>query len=206
MKTVILLSGKMQSGKNQFAVFLKEQYLANAKVVVDEMFAKGVKDGCKEDFHDLAVILNSIADKVGNPDIEKMLRISEDNWYENKTPITRCLLQTYGTNIMRARVDPDWWVLQLKERVSKSVADVILVSDVRFPNEIEVVRPSTDDNYKLVVVRINRTIDRVGDEHEHESEKALDTYTNFDFSIDNDGSLEDLKQKAGELILKIETA
>lgn len=109
-KLVILTSGKMQSGKNQLSEFLKKEFLNLGYTVSEDMFAAGVKQGCKEDFAQLATTLNSIADQFQELDgllpfdlgvelnfgkLIDQLRISEDNWYENKTPITRALLSRW---------------------------------------------------------------------------------------------------------------
>ena len=58
-KIVILISGKIKSGKNQLADFMKEYFEKQNLKVSSDYFAKAVKDGCKEDFKKLADELNN---------------------------------------------------------------------------------------------------------------------------------------------------
>lgn len=56
------------------------------------------------------------------------------------TPTVREVLQFYATDIVR-RKDPDHWVRVLDDRIRSLDDDqVVLVDDVRFPNELEYVR------------------------------------------------------------------
>ena len=116
------------------------------------------------------------------------------------------MLQIYGTEIFRNRVDDNWWVKQVFDRwcayfSNKEILNgAYIVTDVRFPNEI---------NYfsqlmcPLVTVRVNRTDKDNVVNSEHFSEVALDEYANFDYVIDNNGTLEDLKKKAEEFCEKV---
>lgn len=206
-KRVILISGKMQSGKNQMSKFLKELLEQKGYSVSEDMFAKGVKDGCKEDFKELANVLNRIASSLElnyGDGIADDLRIVDDNWYENKTAITRALLQAYGTEIFRNRVDNDWWVKQLKKRILESPSDIVLVTDVRFPNEIDKMDPDNQE-YDLIAVRVERNTEKHGNQHEHPSETALDNYNLFNYYLDNDGTLDDLRTTVSSLVDEIET-
>lgn len=202
MKKVILISGKMRSGKNQFAEYLRD-YLQNFGIVKTDLFAKGVKDGAKEDFKELQTYLNNFVDSLLSDEydigdvklIEKLktLKISDDNWYEDKTEITRRLLQIYGTEIFRNRVDDDYWIKEVNYRLVNTNADYILLTDVRFINEIERL-----DNtyYESITIRINRNNDLNNSVNEHPSEKELDFYDKFNYTIDNNGSLDDLRLQA----------
>lgn len=202
MKNVILISGKMRSGKNQFAEYLKD-YLQNFGIVKTDLFAKGVKDGAREDFKELQIYLNNfvnelLSDEYDIGDIKlieklKTLKISDDNWYEDKTEITRRLLQIYGTEIFRNRVDDDYWVKDVNHRLNYINADYILLTDVRFINEIEELNSI---NFNTITIRINRNTDLNNSVNEHPSEKELDFYDKFNYTIDNNGSLDDLKTKA----------
>ena len=59
-KFVIMLSGRMRSGKNQFATYLEAELKSFDISVRQDLFAKDLKDGCKEDFKALAHVLASI--------------------------------------------------------------------------------------------------------------------------------------------------
>jgi len=218
MKKVILISGRMRTGKNQFAEYLKNAFEAKGIKVGTDLFAKDLKDGCREDFKKLADVLDDIAKQIETKvnlfndlresmiyphfinEIEKTidkLRIRDYNWYEDKTDITRNILQLYGTEIFRNRVNDNWWVNQVKNRAIASNNDVILVTDCRFPNEITGIY---DDNYEVVAIRIERNINTQEQIASHDSETALDGWKVWDYIISNDGTLEDLKASAETII------
>lgn len=57
----------------------------------------------------------------------------------------RGILQQLGTEVIRTHVHPNFWVLNMQRTIveaesSKEGADVILITDVRFPNEAEMIR------------------------------------------------------------------
>jgi hypothetical protein len=214
MKKVVLMSGKIHCGKNQLAQFLKEEFQKKGLKVSEDLFARSLKDGCKEDFRKLANVLENICEeiksKIGlfvdqrdhmlNPDIVKnidtsidKLKIKDDNWYEDKTEITRNILQLYGTEIFRKRVDENWWVKQVKNRCIASNNDIIIITDCRFPNEIT---EMMCDDYETIVIRINRSINTNKLISSHASETALDDWKEWNYIISNDGKLEDLKDSA----------
>lgn len=198
----------MRSGKNQLSQFLRKLFESKGLIVDEDMFAKGVKDGCRKDFKPLVDALDNVADNLelyfGEGNVPTSLRIKEDHWYENKTSVTRALLQVYGTEIFRNRVDGNWWVKQLKQRIVESSANVILVTDVRFPNEIEGLFPH-DEEYRLVTLRVNRNVTHSAPGQDHASELALDNYNQFDYIIDNTGSLNDLEAAAETIMSDITT-
>ena len=193
-KIVILISGKIKSGKNQLADFMKEYFEKQNLKVSADYFAKAVKDGCKEDFKKLADELNNYVIELKRVIISKYnyineildskideLKISDENWYENKTFITRTILQLYGTEIFRNRVDSDYWVKQVKDKCEKSDSDIILVTDTRFPNEIT---EMYSDNYDLITIRLLRDINKDKSKN-HYSETALDDWNEWTYIIDN---------------------
>lgn len=55
-------------------------------------------------------------------------------------PITpRYLMQQYGTEIIRANLHNDFWVMRTQKMIESSDSDWV-VTDVRFPNEIKMIR------------------------------------------------------------------
>ena len=229
MKKVILISGKLQSGKNQFAEYLQKAF--EKKVITvkgneyieqdyrpykisSDLFARSLKDWCKEDFAKLSAVLENLSEQIKSKinlysdtrehmiapdaldDIENtvdQLKIRDDNWYEDKTEITRVILQLYGTDIFRKRVDDNFWVQQMKDRVLASNSDIILITDTRFPNEIE---GMYDDSYETVAIRIQRNINTQERIASHASETSLDNWTEWDYVVENNGSLEHLEESA----------
>ena len=76
-----------------------------------------------------------------------------------------------------------------------------IISDTRFPNEIESIK-----KHDGLTIRINRdSVLRTGkvfDTDNHESETALDDYQGFDYVIDNNGTIEELKEVVKDILIK----
>lgn len=207
MKKLVLISGKMRSGKNAFADMindtLKEKY-----TVMYDLFAKDLKDGVWDDFYNLHTFIYQQYWKLPKELREQFswMNVKKDDFYENKSVYGRLLLQIYGTEIFRNRVDDNWWVKQVFERWQKFFSNIdvnngaYIVTDVRFPNEIEYF---SETLCPLVTVRVNRNNTENVINGEHFSEVALDDYSKFDYIIENDGTLEDLKKKAEEFCEKV---
>ena len=118
------------------------------------------------------------------------LKTVPENFYEDKTDITRILLQLYGTDIFRRRVDKDYWVKLMINKIKETNADVFIITDVRFPNEIYMVQDEKD--FDVTTIRIERDMKTDDIKHEHESETALDGIDKFQYVVDNNDSLEQL--------------
>ena len=198
-----MLGGKIHSGKNLAAKIAKEWLESNGLKVDCEMLAKGVKDGCKRDFAVLASYLNELsaeAKRSGNDTLADLLRIKDENWYEDKTALTRILLQTYGTEIFRKNVAENWWTEQLIKRVKENKADVVLVTDFRFPSEFKDIKQAFPNTTTLRIWRGNKNgfVDTNDSTQAHDSETALDHFV-FDHEIDNNGTIPELENKIKEI-------
>ena len=121
----------------------------------------------------------------------------------------RKVLQLLGTEAGRGVIHPQIWInalmsgykviCRLHIGLDFGGVDVYpnwIVTDMRFPNELEAVK-----NKKGITIRINRpeTDHLAGD---HSSETALDN-SEFDYVIDNTGTVEDLERKIDEILIKI---
>lgn len=208
VKNVILVSGKLQSGKNTFVdLMMEEMRERNLKVDFD-YFAKSVKDQCKDVFKMLIEYLNAISEQHNIPE----LKTEDFNWYEEKNKITRILLQTYGTDIFRDMIDANHWGKILKRRImTERNEDFIFISDVRFKSEIFTIcdmEPIKHDHrtlqpkYNVIKVRINRSNYERGNDpiFTHQSEIDLDDYESWDYLVENDGTLDDLKRNAKNIV------
>lgn len=205
-KNVILVSGKLRSGKNQFSEYLSKVYKEDLVFCGESSFAISLKDGLRKDCKEIFDYLNQLSEKLSNissdlyelhpnisekvKDISLQLKTEKDNFYEEKTKLTRMFLQSYGTEIFRKKVDQDWWVKKLIQRVKESDKEVVLITDVRFPNEIDLLKK--EESFNVYTIRINRDMDRADNTNEHDSETALDNYEGWDFVIDNNSTLESL--------------
>jgi hypothetical protein len=93
-------------------------------------------------------------------------------------PMTgRHILQVMGTDIFRT-IYGDVWVDACLKNVADDGADLAIVTDCRFPNEVEGIQKAGGK-----VVRFLRAPFADGDQHE--SETALDDYEGFDHVFDN---------------------
>lgn len=103
-------------------------------------------------------------------------------------PTVRLMLQRIGTEAMRNQIHSDVWVNSLLKDYkvdSKGVLPDWLITDLRFPNEAKAIKDR--DGILIKVVRHTSN-----PENEHESEKALDDFHDWDFIIENKSSKEDL--------------
>lgn len=151
--------------------------------------------------------------------------ILPDNPDEEWTPTVRWLLQTLGTDVMRDRIHPDIWVnalfvdyVDLYKGVWSSGHQLYekpnwIITDMRFPNELKAVK-----NRGGITIRVNKTKVYHDDTEmahamafmsiegklteEHPSETALDG-AEFDFVINNDGSIDDLLLSIKKILKKL---
>ena len=112
--------------------------------------------------------------------------IDEFGWeHAKKHTDTRRLLQVLGTDIGREMFGENFWVFQAIKDLHPT--QDIVFTDVRFPNEAEMVRKGMGE-----VWRINRP--GYVPVNSHPSESALDDWR-FDRYIDNDSDLDTLKDR-----------
>jgi hypothetical protein len=110
----------------------------------------------------------------------------------------RHLVQTLGTEWGRS-VDPDFWLRIATARVSAltaSGATIIVVSDVRFPNEADWIKQQGGELWGIVR-------DMAEPVRDHESEREVSTIDPDQF-IDNNGTVEDLWCVVSALMHKAE--
>ena len=108
----------------------------------------------------------------------------------------RSLLQKIGTDLFRNQLHPNTWV---NATFANYQNDNWIITDMRFPNELEAIK-----KHNGITIRINRgLIERTGkmiQEPEHISETALDN-AEFDYVIENDGTIGDLIEKVREILI-----
>lgn len=124
-------------------------------------------------------------------------------WDGQEETKPRDLLNKLATEIIREKIDPEFHVKRLVEdiKVLSYFYDTFIVSDIRFPIEIEKVRDAFND---VVAIKVFRDSNELSEEQKsHVSELALDNYEKFDFEIDNNGTLENLKEKVNNVLKEI---
>jgi hypothetical protein len=191
---IVSLSGKKGSGKSTVTTLIERN---SKKMWVSKQFAGKLKRmtaellGCT--LYDL------------------------ENWHFKETEIDwlgttpRAIMQTLGGDWGREMIHPDIWVKSLLadyKRDYQMSPDSFdqptrtgaypnwLISDCRYLNECEGIK-------KLggLVIRINRNTNSTDT---HPSETALDNYTDWDYVIDNNGTLEELKEKVKIMCLELD--
>lgn len=213
---IILFTGKMQSGKDTAAAYVKGQLEQSVACEVDNYvkiysFAHPLKNLVVD-------ILNIPRHMVYGTDEEKnqlthirwvdlpLNTIERENLRKNarnsKFLSGRELLQILGTNIFR-RMWYNCWVHSTLQQIVKDNPHFALIADCRFPNEINLLCSTQHDCLAEhpIVIRFGRNPMN----KDHESETALDSYP-FEklqkfYYIDNTNmSIEDKNRETYEII------
>lgn len=214
-KIIIGVCGFQGSGKDTVA-----DYLVNTHGFRRMSFAGALKDAISVIFGWDRELLE------GRSRQSREWREQVDTWWANKlnmpnlTP--RWILQYWGTEVCRHGFHDDIWIHSLEHRLMNT-NDSVVISDVRFPNEIKSIK-----NVGGLVVRTHRgpdpswwndaaTVNR-GPEHNlgwatavkhmkehniHASETAW-IGTDFDSELNNDGSIDDLYGQIRNLLQSLQ--
>ena len=125
-------------------------------------------------------------------DALKSLCESSYNWVKgDKGPIGRTILQNVGTAYRKN--NPECWVNIARQIALGCSEEYMLIPDCRYKNEA---LGFLDFDYKNV--RIERPDFDNGlteEQKKHISETAMSTFSEYDYIITNDGSLDDLREK-----------
>jgi len=139
---IIGFVGFIGSGKDTAA-----DYLVNFHEFRRDSFANTLKDAVAAVFGWDRTLLE------GRTAESRAWRDQVDFWWSNRlgrqiTP--RWVLQYWGTEVCRQGFHDDIWIASLENKLRKT-KDNIVISDVRFPNEIQAIH-----NAKGLVVRVRR--------------------------------------------------
>jgi len=104
----------------------------------------------------------------------------------------RRLAQTLGTEWGRDRVHPDLWVLLMKRRIASAGGVHVVVPDVRFNNEAQLIQ-----SLGGVVLRVSRPDAAAVEQHSSEAGVSADL---VDAWVFNDGTIEELQREALQLL------
>lgn len=176
---IIILSGKARSGKDTSMEMMKKIYESEGKKVITLFYASYIKNYAQN--------------------------ISDWDGREETKP--RTLLQVLGTDIIRNTIDTNFFINRIKQDiiVYSKFFDVIIIGDARFPDEIEEIESSFNKVKTIRVERPNNNSEELTSKEKlHATETGLDSYTNYDFRLVNDGTLEDLENKVKDLIKEME--
>jgi hypothetical protein len=169
---IIGISGHAQSGKDKTASIIQE--FCPKQYWVVQKFATPLKT--------VAAYLTGFPVDAFEDNDFKCKRLGEE-W---GCITVREFLQKLGTDAVRNNLHKNTWVNQVMSTYESYLNHPNwIITDVRFPNEADAILKN--DGF---IIRLNR---QVGEVMPHESETALDHYQNFKYVIDNNGSLDFLK-------------
>jgi hypothetical protein len=125
-------------------------------------------------------------------------------WNGEKDDYGRALLQKVGTDIVKSK-KPTFWVDFIIDMVSffDNEYDYFFVADCRFVEEITTFKNTSYDVFSVRIQRDGNILGLTQEQLNHRSETALDNF-DFDFIIENNGSLNDLRIKAKNLLLALD--
>lgn len=171
---IYLISGKARHGKDTTAAMIKKYYEEKDKKVINLQYSSYIKEYAK--------------------------KIS--NWDGSEETKPRELLQQLGTEIIRTKIDSLFFVDAIIKdmKVYSYFFDVIVVSDIRTPEEIDYPKNSFKNAFSINVRRTNFDNGLTEEQKKHYTEIALDNYDKFDYIIMNDGNMEELNEKIRNIL------
>ncbi len=208
---IIGICGFIGSGKDTVA-----DYLVNFHEFRRESFASTLKDAVSSVFGWDRTMLE------GRTKEAREWREQVDPWWAARldmpTLTPRWVLQYWGTEVCRKAFHDDIWIASLENKLRNS-KDNIVISDCRFPNEIEslkraggnivwVQRGALPDWYEDAVSANqgnNRGLNSMKMRKIHAGEWAW-LGSDFDVVIDNNGSIDDLYKQSASLVVSNEIA
>lgn len=196
---VIGFGYKALSGKDECVKHLAKVLKAN-KVCVTS-FAKTLRSEIHKEMHSIA-----IAEHISPRDALKELCYRAGVPYESEASASksdphgkqRALLQWWGTEYRRES-DKEYWIRKVAQEIAQKSPSVVLISDVRFPNEFDFVKSL--GGYMVNIHRLG-IASLKGAVAEHSSENYLAHYA-FDFTLENDSDIKTLHSRARDLFTTI---
>ena len=202
---IIGICGLIGSGKDTVA-----DYLVNVHGFRRESFAGSLKDAVAAVFGWDRVLLE------GRTKASREWREQRDEWWSNRlgqniTP--RWILQYWGTEVCRKSFHDDIWIASIEHKILNSPDDIV-ISDCRFPNEIDAIKraggyvirtsrgPDPEWYHAAEVVNRGPTQNLSWASNKsfldkfniHASETAW-IGTEFDHVLDNNGTMDELYQQ-----------
>ena len=163
---IFLIAGKSGSGKGEIAKLIKEYYIYKLENSAITEYSKPLKCFAKE-------------------------LTDWDGGLETKP---RGYLQEIGDKVRK--IDKKFLINEMLKnlQVYEQLVDNVIVSDVRFPDEIEEIKLNYDQVYSIYVENQFSKSYLTIEEQTHPTETALENYEDFDYVLANDDK-EALKDK-----------
>lgn len=173
--SLILLSGKAEAGKTTVANMMRDIYNSKGEKAIPTSFAKYIKMYAKD----------------------------VTTWDGEESTKPREILQALGNLIRDYLGKEDLLLDRLYEDIGiyQVFAQTVIIDDARFPREIKYFKDKDSLSVKTINIKRPNYKNHLSEKcREHISEVGLDNYKNYDYTIINDGTLDDLKDKVRELL------
>ena len=166
---IFLVAGKARSGKSTVGSIINNKYMSDGKKVITSPITKYLKKYIEE-------ITGNVID-------------------ENNKP--RELLQKISSDVIKKELGmSDFFINRMIEdiKIYSYFFDVIIIPDVRFKEEIDIVKNNFNKVISIGVRRINYESDLTKEEKNDITEVSLDNYNGYDYKIinDNDDLVDDV--------------
>ena len=170
---VYLIAGKAGSGKSEVAKYIKEYFIYQKEETVITEYSKYIKMFAKE--------------------------LTDWDGSNNNKP--RKFLQDFGSYIRNEMGEKKFFVNRMLEDLDiyTNYVDVVVISDVRYPAEIEGIKEQYPAAISIYVVNQFGQSKLSIEEQMHPSELALEDYADFDYTIANDDE-KTLKDKVFKIL------
>ena len=174
---IFLIGGKANSGKDSTADYITKYYRDKGKDVVNIQIAYYIKMYAKQ--------------------IAK--------WDGDNETKPRQLLQDLGTELIRKQIDEYFFIKRILQDIDiySRYFDVITISDGRLPEEFEEITKAYPETVTIHVTRPGYVSHLTKDQKAHLTEALVDDIK-YEYEVVNDGTLEDLEEKAFKLCRKVD--
>lgn len=178
--TIYLISGKARHGKTTTANMIKDHFKEKGLTTVVTSYGKYIKMYVKE----------------------------LTDWDGSDETKPRDLLQSLGTGVIRQKLGKNEFFVQRMDEdldVYNEYVPAVMIDDVRLPIEIEYFKKRYPERVKSIhIIRPNFETELNTKQQSHITEIGLDGYNDYDYTITNDGSMDDLRAKVYKMIGEIE--
>ena len=208
MKRIILGSGWANSGKD-FTMDLLKKQISDGLTIEEMKFADVMKDIICGIFRITRHQLDKYKDNPKDFIAKITTYTPAQNGVNNLTEYDlqrldfRGILQRFGSDVMKPIFGKDVWTDLLYKRIKESDADVILISDWRFKQELwrlQILNLSTA--YAFITVRVMR--EDLKQISEHISEVDLNDGIDFEHTLYNDGKTISSLEKQLRYLIQVE--
>jgi len=189
--TIFLVSAQLQCGKNAFGEALAAATDSQCLSFADPLKEIAIQLGMPR-----KIAYGSEAERRGWTKYLKAKGEAVD---------ARVWLQWIGTEFGRDQVATNLWVELLLEKAWRSPECSVVVTDARFKNElldIHRIAARMGVTFRFVRIRIKRPGQESSETHQSETEQLSISDLCFEHVVVNDGTLEELVQRARDLALR----